>query len=38
MISQTREKDFSSKDWATDFIDLKDRFEKITIIGKGTYG
>lgn len=37
MISN-REQDFKVRGWNKDFADLKDRFLKITIIGKGTYG
>lgn len=33
-----REEDFRSDGWGQDFLDLRDRFEKKVIIGKGTYG
>lgn len=38
MMNHLQEKEVNSKDWAKDFAEMKDRFEKLTIIGKGTYG
>lgn len=38
MMSHIYEKEMHSKSWAKDFVEMKDRFDKLTIIGKGTYG